>query len=292
MRHSGFKYLLIGSGCLLSFLGLSAVLAHAFDWPSAAGVYNYGFGTIRNGFLKGVELVAGSGSVQASEEGEMIFASESKQLPGAYPLQGGSILAVAHGGEMMTIYSGLEPGSLSTYLKNVKKGDILGRGANPDNSRGSAIYVFDRQERQYINPMIVMPGYLDEKVPVIKSVSLSKDGVDIFLTSQKLLPQGSYDLLLDVYDSSPSGAPSAPYDIRILIDGSERAHIVYDAVWSSAGASVLFGGVSLDEKSFMMSDGRIRFGPYTLSRGRVVLTVIVSDYASNTKEQTFALSIQ
>ena len=292
MRRSGLSHVRRNLVIILALFIFSAIIAYAFDWPSSAGSYQYGFGSIRNGFLRGTELTSSNGIVQSSDEGELIFSSESELLPGGYPLHGGSILAIAHSDDMMTIYSGLEPGSLSTYLKLVKKGDALGRGSGPEKPGGATIYVFDKKERQYINPIIVMPRFADEKAPVIRSVSLSRDGMEFFLASQKMAQQGTYDLLLDTYDLSPSGSPSAPYDIRILVDGSERVHLVYDAVWSTAGTSKLFGSMSLVENSFVMPDGRLRFGPYTLPRGRFVLTVIVADYAGNTREQTYALSIQ
>ncbi|MBN2875243.1 MAG: hypothetical protein JXM71_09135 [Spirochaetales bacterium] len=271
---------------------LCVVSAIAFEWPADRGVYRFGFGALRAGFLRGVEFGVAESLMEASDDGEMVFATEHPALPGGYPLRGNSIMAVAHASDMTTVYTGLEQGSLATYLRSVRKGDILGRSSAADGGRGAIVYVFDRRERRYINPLIVMPELSDKKPPVIQSISLITGGVETSLAATRTVRQGSYTVLLDVVDVAPSGDASAPYDIRILIDGSERARVVYDAAWSLEGIPVLFGGAEIVEYSYVADDGRLSFGPYVFSRGTVVLAVRVGDYSGNIKEQTYSLSIQ
>jgi hypothetical protein len=101
-----------------------------------------------------------------------------------------------------------------------------------------------------------------------------------------------YYLLLDAFDTTPSGAAGAPFEVRVLLDGSEKARVVHDASWATGGRSLLFGAAGLVEDSFQAADGRMRFGPFNLSSGRVMLTIIVSDYAGNKREQTYSVSVQ
>ncbi len=284
MRRSTIAALAISTAAIFA--------ATAFDWPIDGGKFRFGFGTPRGGFLRGMEFGSDDGLVRAADDGELAFVSDGLRLPGGYPLSGNSILVLAHVSEMSTIYVGMERGSISSYLKNVRRGDVLGRSPEIKVGRGTSVYAFDAKQRRYINPLIIMPAQPDSKPPVIKSAALSADGAETAMDQSASVRQGSYDLLLDSYDASPTGAPSAPYDIRVIIDGSERARVVYDAAWASGGVSSLFGTKSIIEKSYVTNDGRIRFGPYAFARGRVIVAVIVSDYAGNRREQSYSITVR
>lgn len=271
---------------------LALFVASGFDWPIDGGKYRFGFGTPRGVFLRGLEFGSGDGLVRAADDGELAFVSDGPRLPGGYPLSGNSILVLAHASDVSTIYVGMESGSISSYLKNVRRGDVLGRSPEVKAGRGTTVYAFDAKERRYINPMIIMPAQADGKAPVIKSVALSADGLETGIDVSASVRQGTYDLLVDAYDTSPTGAQSAPYDIRVIIDGSERARVVYDAAWASGGVSSLFSARNLSEQSYLAMDGRIRFGPYTFASGRVIITIIVSDYAGNRREQNYSITVR
>ena len=276
----------------LAILTAAIFAAAAFDWPIDGGKFRFGFGTPRGGFLRGMEFGSGDGLVRAADDGELAFVYDGPRLPGGYPLSGNSLLVLAHVSDISTIYVGMERGSVSSYLKNVRRGDVLGRSPESKAGRGTTVYAFDAKERRYINPLIIMPAQPDSKPPVVKSAALSADGVETVIDQATSVRQGSYDLLLDTYDVSPAGAQTAPYDIRVIIDGSERARVVYDAAWASSGASSLFGSRSTSEESFLTDDERIRFGPYALARGRVIVAVIVSDYAGNRREQSYSITVR
>ncbi|HRW25146.1 MAG TPA: hypothetical protein P5298_12105 [Spirochaetia bacterium] len=276
-------------------VALAAAIASsfAFDWPADSGRYRFGFGSPRDGFMRGVEFGSSDGTVRAADDGELAFAASCPSLPGGYPLIGGSMIVVAHASDITTVYAGLDPGSISSYLRNVRKGDILGRAepvAGP--GRGAAFYAYDAKERRYINPLILMPSLPDDKPPVIRSAVLVSDGKETALAASKAVRQGSYLLLVDAFDPSPTGEPAAPYEVRVMLDGSERERVVYDAAWAEGGRPNLFSGARLGEHDFLASDGRMRFGPYALARGRAVISVAVSDFAGNKREQTYSIIVQ
>lgn len=271
---------------------VSAFSVFAFEWPADGGQFRYSFGSSRGGFLRGVEFGRADGLIHAADDGELIFASDTHSLLGGYPLSGGTLLVVSHASDMLTIYSGMESGSVSTYLKDIRKGDALGRIRDAGNQRGASFYAFDARERRFINPLVLMPSLSDDKAPVIRSVALTLDGRDEVLDQGKVVRQGSYYVTIDANDISPSGLQSAPFELRILIDGSERGRVIYDAAWANAGQALLFGGSGIQEDSFMTQDGRVKFGPYLLSRGRVVLSIVALDYSGNKREQSYSISIQ
>lgn len=275
-------------------LAIAATAAFAFDWPDEDGLYRYGFGTFRAGFLLGSEYGAEEGLARASADGELVFAATSPVLPGGYPLSGGSLAAIAHASDIMTLYSGLEPDSLAAYLRRVRKGDVLGKGLKAETTSGgraAVSYVFDAKERRYINPLIVLPARPDDKPPVIRSVALESDGGEQGLDRHASVRQGSYRILVEAGDASPAGTLSAPYEVRVLIDGSERTRIVYDAAWATGGTRLLFGASSLREEECLTTDGRLRLGPYSLARGKVVITVAATDFSGNKRELTYQVSV-
>jgi len=276
----------------LAVLAVLALSATAFEWPADAGKFRYGFGSFRNGFLRGVEFGAAESLVRAVDRGELTFVATGTSLPGGYPIHGGSLLVVSHASDMMSIYAGLKRGSSSSFLKNLEPGDILGRSTAIVNGRGVSFYAYDSKSRRFINPLVLMPGIPDDKPPVIRSAMLSLKGQDTVIDATKPIRQGLYHLLLDAFDTTPAGAAGAPFEVRVLLDGSERARVVYDASWSAGGTSLLFGATGLVEDEFQTPDGRLRFGPFNMSSGRVVLTIIASDFAGNTREQTYSISVQ
>ncbi|OHD22861.1 MAG: hypothetical protein A2Y38_09725 [Spirochaetes bacterium GWB1_59_5] len=273
-------------------IAVLALSASAFEWPVDAGKIRYGFGSFRSGFLRGTEFGATEGFVRAADDGELTFVATGSSLPGGYPIPGGALMVVSHASDMMTIYEGLQRGSSSSYLKNVRAGDILGRTITATNGRGVSFYAFDARKRRFINPLILMPRISDDKPPAIRSAALSLEGQETVLGQTQPVRQGLYYLLLDAFDTSPAGAAGAPFELRVLLDGSERGRVVYDAAWADGGQSLLFGATGLVEDSFQTIDGRMRFGPFNLSSGRVILTVIASDYAGNKREQTYSVSVQ
>ncbi|HOZ72427.1 MAG TPA: M23 family metallopeptidase [Spirochaetales bacterium] len=274
-------------------LAAAIVSSFAFDWPADSGRYRFSFGSPRDGFKRGLEFGSSGGIVRAADDGELTFAASGRSLPGGYPLIGGSMVVVSHASQISTIYAGLEPGSVSSYLRNVRKGDIIGR-IEPVGGlgRGAAFYAYDAKERRYINPLILMPSLSDDKPPVIRSAILVSDGKETALAASKVVKQGSYLLLVDAFDPSPTGEQAAPYEVRVMLDGSERDRVLYDAAWAEGGRSTLFSGARLGEHEYLASDGRMRFGPYVLARGRVVISVVVGDFAGNKREQTYSIIVQ
>lgn len=268
------------------------IAAFAFEWPLGSGTVTYGFGSFRDGFLKGTEFSDANSMVRSVADGELTFVATGNSLPGGYPIQGGSILSLVHHTEMVTVYTGMVPDSISRYLKKVRAGDVLGRTPAAGTRVGTRLYVYDGKERRFVNPLMVLPGVKDDILPVIRSVNLANDGVETRLDQSRSIRQGIYEVILEVYDNSPSGAPSAPFDISLTIDGSVRTRVVYDAAWADDGQAFVFGAAKLEENTYLFDGNRVRFGPYVFPRGRVVLTVSVFDFAGNKREQTYSISVQ
>ena len=85
---------------------------------------------------------------------------------------------------------------------------------------------------------------------MIRSAVLVSDGKETALAASKAVRQGSYLLLVDAFDPSPTGEQAAPYEVRVMLDGSERERVVYDAAWAEGGRPNLFSGARIGEHSY------------------------------------------
>lgn len=271
----------------LAVLCVGVVSVFAFQWPAPLSTMKYGFGSYRGGFLKGAEFAPGP--MTACAPGEIVFHAETPSLPGAYPLAGGGMLALMHHSDLMSVYVGLSP-HISENGMVVEVGQFV--GSSSDAGRGTRLYVLDTRERRMVNPLAVMDQSEDDKAPVLLSAALSREAVEMPLSSAKEIAQGNWYLLLDAVDVSPPGLDWPAFSLRVLVNGSERASAVYDAAWASQGVSRLFSRTNLVEEDCILADGRIRFGPLALPRGKVAISVIAQDYAGNTREASWTLSVQ
>lgn len=271
-------------------MSAAVVVAAAFEWPVAPVAMGDGFGSWRNGFMRGAGVSAAAGTIVSPDDGEVVFATESDTLPGGFPVPGGSLLAIAHESALMTIFTGLETGSAATYLRQVKAGEAIGRAARAEEET-TVFHTFDRQERRFVNPLAVMPFIADRDFPSVRSMNLSRDGVETPIDKARNVPQGSYEVFIDAMDMNGS-VRSAPYEIRLILDGSERSRYVYDAAWAQDGKPFLFAESAVVEYDYYVRDGRVRFGPFVFTRGRVTLSVRVTDFAGNTREYNHAIVVQ
>lgn len=275
----------------LASLGLAISGAFGLDWPADAGLFRFGFGSQRQGFLKGVEFGLADSVVRISADGEPVFLAVDR-LPGGFPVPGKTMLAVAHNSGMMSIYTGLELAPDLDQRLEFTAGDVVGYSRPARSGFGMGYYFYDAREQRFLNPVIALPALPDERPPVFRSAMLRMDGVDVPLEQNRTFRQGSYEIILDIVDTSTSGGSSPAHEVRVTIDGSEQVRRIYDAAWADAGSRLLFTASPVNESSYLLADGRIRLGPFQFSRGRMVLNLAAFDYAGNRREVTYSLQIQ
>lgn len=286
MRHRSFLTL-----CIIAGSAAATVAVWAFQWPADLSTLRFGFGSYRGGFLKGAEFEPGP--MTASAPGELVFECFGDNLPGGFPVPGGGMLAMAHHSDLMSVYVGLSPRvteGLPAGHYSLEAGQFIGASAGAE--RGVRLYVVDTRERRLVNPVAVMDQVPDEKAPVIRSAALSREGLEVSLGMAKDLAQGAWYLLLDIADTAPSGLLWPAFSVRVLVDGEERASAQYDAAWASGGIPRLFSASGLVESDFMQADGRARYGPLDLQRGKSVISILAQDYAGNLREASWTVTVR
>jgi hypothetical protein len=129
----------------------------------------------------------------------------------------------------------------------------------------------------------------------VRSVSLLRDGKSYPLGETKSLPQGQYGLAVDVVDlvdASWAPGPSAPYYVRLVVDGAKAAELQFDVIQEKEGKLRLS---SISPKSYdecRLPDGKTLFASRLFARGRSVVQVLVRDYAGNERQASWSINLE
>ena len=279
-------------------LGLAAAAAAlcAFEWPLEGGQPSLYFGSADEGrFATSMTFASEDGLVKASDDGELAFVCDSG-IASKLPSTIGSYIVVEHPRGMAGVYSGMAPGSPSSYLRSIRKGSILGRAGSSGMAKGPSLgfALFDRAAGRWVNPLLLLPPLADKTPPVIRSAMLVKDGKRLPLGETKSVPQGQYSIAVDVAD--PLEAPgnpgtSAPYYLRLLIDGTKVTELSFDVVTARDGKFLVGADGPRGFEGCYAEDGRIVLASRFFSRGRAVIQVLARDYAGNERQASWALLV-
>ncbi|MCX7025498.1 MAG: hypothetical protein NT080_12930 [Spirochaetes bacterium] len=272
----------------------SLVLAlYALDWPTDSGSVPLTFGSGNRGrFVNGVVIASKDGTVRAAGTGDLFFYLEKPELADGFPSPLRAIVALEGADGMTSVYGGLEPGTVSSYLATVEKDDILGRVDR--HSAGLYFSLYDRTKRRYVNPFIFMAPPKDERQPAIRSVGLMQGMKTWALGETKSVRQGTYELVAAIEDPDdlrPSGTVRAPYRIRVFLDGAERLSYVYETSEGRDGSLTYFGA-GVTAAGFWKFDGRVSLGSYLLNRGKTSVLIVVKDYSGNEREAGFTFQVE
>lgn len=285
----------------LALLASAPALLLALDWPLSSPRPAAFFGTSEGGsFLTGIELSAEQSLVTSVDDGEVVFifdddpsSTGGSKLPSAI----GSYIVVEHPRGMAGLYAEIEKGSVSSYLSKVKRGAILGKtGASGiQKGKGLAFSLFDRGASRWVNPLLLLPQYLDKTAPLIRSAALVRDGKSYPLGETKTLPQGQYGVAVDVVDlvDSPwTPGPSAPYYIRLVVDGAKAAELQFDVAEARTGKLRVS---SISPKSYeecRLPDGKTLLASRLFPRGKSVILILVRDYAGNERQASWTIGLE
>lgn len=296
MRKPAIRSLALGLG--LAFLSLATIL-QALEWPTTPAKPAYLFGSSMAGsFSTGMGLASEGGLVTASDEGEVAFVQDrGGALQSRIPSTLGSYIAVEHARGLVGVYAQLAPGTASSYLTKVPRGAILGTaGASGwTGGQGLAFSLFDRAAQRWVNPLLLMPALADKAAPAIRSAALVLGGKSYPLGETKVLSQGKYAVAVDTSDlleASWSGTASAPYFIRLVVDGAKVMELSFDVAGEREGLLSLASDKPRPYREAYLPDGKIVLATKLFAAGRSVIQVLVRDYAGNERQASWSISFE
>lgn len=266
----------------------------AYDWPMKEPALLASFGSSDGTrVLPGMLVSSADDTVKAIGPGELLFAFDTPG-DGRHPSGLGAFVAVGHERELISVYGGLKGGSSSVYLRQVMGGDILGLADGPSGRARMELTLFDREKANYVNPLLFLSPIGDERAPNVRAAWIKRDAQALDLSAIRSLRQGVCEIQADYADLLPGeGLRAAPYVVRLLVNGVEKANYVYDSARAVDGQLRLFGidGAGLKREDYLMAEGRYRLGLFPIPRGRISLDLIVSDYARNQRTVSYKLDV-
>jgi hypothetical protein len=270
-------------------------LLGSMDWPSPAGkmISNFGYNDSGKPLL-GI-VFAGEDPVLAAEQGELLFQSREGGGISRLPSPLGSWLALDHGDGIVSVYSRMENAAPALPARPAK-GAAVGEPGNTGWSKTKGFYfsLFDRRERRWINPGIIITPREDTRPPVIASVRLRDgEGRLLDLSQTRAIRQGRYAVSVAAFDTLPeSGPPLAPFRILCMVNGSEVGVLNFETYSVRDGSLMIYKNGLVPARDIYAPYPAYEIGEVLFTRGQASLEVIAQDISGNTRNAVYRLMVE
>jgi hypothetical protein len=281
----------------------AAVFALDWDWPSADAAVTANFGGNNNGIPRLGTVFAGEGPVRASGAGEVIFVN-STSAASRIPSPLGAWIAIDHGDGLISIYSHLQEPPAAPVPEQPEQGRVI---ASPGQSgwadrQGFSFAFFDRKERRWINPSMIIAPPVDTTAPVIHSVALlDADGRVFDLAQTRTLGQGRYTVFVHATDPvSPLPARTAaaalpnslaPYRIQCFLNGQETGALAFEVISARNGTLMVSRNGLVPVRQVYARYPAIEIGELRFTRGQAALEIVARDILGNSQSAAFRLQV-
>ncbi len=277
----------------------TAELGLAFQWPVDTPILTATFCESRwSHFHGGIDIGGGEQEIRPIEDGEVIFFFDQERSTSKLPTGLGNFLVVEHARGIRSLYAHLKQDSLDTGKIDVSKNDVLGIIGDTGSSFGKHLHleVSDKELRQVVNPMRLLPELPDRIAPTINNIQLVPGGFEgesaatiPFAERYEPYPgdeiaPGVWTVLLDVFDLSEHVTyfcPMAPYRVQIFLNGQLSRSLVFDGLGENGNRLEFIQAKGVYFGAFYLDDWLINAGSVSIPEGAVRIEIVVSDYAGN-----------
>ena len=282
-------------GLLLVF-SLSVSRLFCMDWPSPAGVTSMNFGWNDRGMPHLGVSFYGEGTLAAAENGELLFRRSEGDTASRLPSPLGSWAALDHGDGIISIYSRLGAGPGNDSADGIfRKSMVLGVSGISGWSESSGFYfqLFDRKERRWINPSLIITPAETMRPPVITQVTLrNAEGTIIDPSLTKNLNQGRYMVMVDASTRSPDNSPLAPYRIICSLNGTETGVLNFETYSARDGSLMVYRNGLVPVMQVFAPVPGYEIADVWFTRGQSTLEIIAQDIAGNVRNAVFRLMVE
>ncbi|MDR1388502.1 MAG: hypothetical protein LBJ31_00800 [Treponema sp.] len=262
----------------------------AIDWPTREGTLAANFGSSDGGVPSMGDNFAADGPVYPADVGQLVFFHDPSNKASAFPSPLGAWAAVDHGDNLVGIYGRFEDPAGGEITPIVGKETAIAAAGMSGWTGQPGFYfsLYDRRDRKWINPAIIISTREDPRPPVIHQVTLRNTAGTLFnpaLVSR--LPQGLYSVFVDADD----GEMLAPNRIICSVNGFETAVLSFETL-SARDGEFLINRNGLIPASQVYSDLGFGLGELRLSRGQLNLVIEARDIAENFRQASYRLTIE
>jgi len=271
-----------------------AVLTFAFDWPVREGRLTANFGSNNNGTPLLGNFFAASGSIFPANVGELVFIHDPENPAARIPSPLGSWMAIDHGDNLLGVYGRYEERHFAPVPTLVETATVLAATGKSGWTEQEGVYFafYDRRERRWVNPSVMISGMNDTIPPVIRQVELrNAAGTPYNPNLVQHIPQGLYRIYVDTADTLQAGGNLlAPNRIICSVNGAEIGTLSFETLVSRNGERMVYRN-GLVEASQIYDAKGFGLGEIRFTRGQAVLVIEVRDIADNARSVTFRLTI-
>jgi hypothetical protein len=145
-------------------------------------------------------------------------------------------------------------------------------------TEGFYLSIFDRKERRWVNPSLIISAIPDTRTPSIRSVKLKNSSNQIIdLASIRTVRQGTYTIL--VHTEAPrvktSDPPLMPLRIICSVNGIEAGYLAFETFSARDGVLMMFRNGLVPTSQIYTYDPAVETGEVFFNRGQVRLEIIV-----------------
>jgi len=248
----------------------------AMSWPCEGAVLIRNFGSNYTGMPVLGMVFSGDTDVLAAEKGEVIFSRNRNDTASRLPSPLGAWTAVDHEDELISIYCRYAD-ETRTFTQVEKSQPIASSGISGWSARsGFYFIVYDRRERRWINPAMIITPVRESGPMQIASVELLNDqGLPV---QSRNLSQGRYTILVN---TAARETLFAPQRIVCSVNGAEVGSLNFEAVSARDGVLMIYRNGLVPAKQVYANFPAFETASVFLNRGQVTLEVIVQDDAGN-----------
>jgi hypothetical protein len=268
-------------GILLTLLIVPSV--SAIDWPSKDAVMISNFGESYMGMPMLGDTFRAEGSFGPIEDGEVIFTRGVSSPASRFTSPLGAMTVVDHGDGLLSIYSraGRQP---DRPQPSVTADTVIAESgiSGWSRTRGFYLSIFDRKDRRWVNPSLVIPVPPDTILPVIRSVRLKGgDGRILDLATVRSVRQGAYAVIVHADDAgADSGTTLMPARIICSVNGVETGTLAFDTFSARDGSLMLFRKGLVPVTQIYSYAPAVEACEVFFNRGQITLEIIVQDAAA------------
>jgi hypothetical protein len=280
----------------IDFLSGAAALC-AMDWPSSTGTMTGNFGLNDGGMPLLGAVFADEGAVGAADRGELLYLGRKGDSASRLPSPLGAWAAMDHGDGIISVYSRLDGEQLDTLPVQVDKNSPLGMPGVSGwaAKQGFYFFLFDRKERRWINPSMIITPFQDTRPPVIVQVRLRGEaGNEIDPAQTRTISQGRYVVSVAAFDTltGPLETPLAPFRIVCSVNGREAGALGFETYSAREGALMVHRNGLVPVREVFAPTPGWEIGETPFTRGQATLEVIVQDIAGNSRNVVYRLQVE
>jgi hypothetical protein len=268
----------------------------ALDWPAPDAVMIGNFGKNNAGTPALGTSFAAESTIQAAAGGELLFVHRQTDTASRLPSPLGVWFAVDQGDGLICLYSRVADEPDRVLPRRIEQSQTIAHTGQTGWSDRQGFYfsLYDRKERQWINPAKLATALPDTSAPVITGIELHNSAGTVVVPGQtNRLEQGRWNVFVAVNDLMNNNSNLlAPYRIVLLLNGHEVSQLEFEVMPTQNGTLLIKQNGLVPAHRVYAPAPAFDIGTVLFSRGQASLEIIASDFNGNIRSSVFPFIVE